>query len=59
MKKIPVHEFQIRIDNLKEIMKEDGTDIFLIYGDLTFPPKTSPIIMSVIPTYLQLNDLEQ
>jgi len=33
MKKIPVYEFQNRIDNLREIMKEDDTDIFLIYGD--------------------------
>ena len=33
MGKVPKSEFKMRIDRLREIMKKDKTDVFIIYGD--------------------------
>ena len=33
MKKLPKTEYENRISNLREKMAEDGTDVFIVYGD--------------------------
>lgn len=33
IKKLPGSEFQMRINRLREMMSQDGTDLFVVYGD--------------------------
>ena len=33
MKKVPKTEYEKRISNLREKMAQDGTDVFIVYGD--------------------------